>query len=109
MILDCPVLIKAPVVRRAPNFMTDHSSEIESNTGVRWLAVFEQFAAGVLIAAALGIAAVYNNTVQTNEAVDNLVERFQRFEERTDQRISNVENDVKKLQIEMARHHRSEG
>ena len=88
--------------------MTDHSSETETNKGVRWLAVFEQFAAGILIAAAVGIAAVYNSSVQTKEAVDNLVERFQRFEERTDQRITTVENDVKKLQIEMARHHRSD-
>jgi hypothetical protein len=71
--------------------------------GIRWLAVFEQVAGVLIVSAVLGIAAVYQTTIATNTAVWQLVTRFERFEEKTDQRIQKLESDVQQIKIDMAK------
>jgi hypothetical protein len=71
--------------------------------GIRWLAIFEQSASVVLAALLLGIFAIYSNVVKSGETLTALVVRMDRFEQKTDLRIQNIERDVKQLQIEMAR------
>ena len=74
--------------------------------GIRWLAIFEQSASVVLAALVIGVFATYITVSKTNDAVNALAIRMDRFEQKTDSRIQNIERDVKALQIEQARYHR---
>lgn len=78
----------------------------KESAGIRWLVIFEQSASVILAALLLGLVAVYNTVNQTNQAVNAMSDRLDRFEQKTDIRIQNLERDVKALQIEQARYHR---
>ena len=73
------------------------------NRGIRWLAIFEQSASVLLAALLLGMAATYKSVIETNETVNSLADRFDRFDQSTNSRIQNIERDVKEIQIEMAK------
>lgn len=79
---------------------------IKEPAGIRWLAIFEQSASVVLAALVIGVFATYITVSKTNDAVNALALRMDRFEQKTDSRIQNIERDVKALQIEQARYHR---
>lgn len=87
--------------------MTNPKNDTD-NRGIRWLAIFEQSASVLLAALVLGVFATYNTVIQTNDAVNLLADRMDRLEQKTDTRIQAIERDVKQIQIDMARFHRSE-
>lgn len=74
-----------------------------SSPGIRWLAIFEQSASVLLAMLVAGMFATYDQVSDTNNAVDALVERMDRFEQATSSRIQALELDVKNIQIELAK------
>lgn len=101
----CPDLKSGVVLPRDLMPMSDIQPKKEP-AGIRWLAIFEQSASVVLAALVIGVFATYITVSKTNDAVNALAGRMDRFEQQTDSRIQNIERDVKALQIEQARYHR---
>ncbi len=81
-----------------------------NNAGIRWLSVFEQVVTALIVAAVLGIAALLYSTQTLNQSVNNmtdkfdqLAQRFENFEAKTDQRINTIGIEVDELKVDMAR------
>lgn len=88
--------------------MSDYSES--NNAGIRWLSVFEQVVTALIVAAVLGIAALLYSTQTLNQSVNNmtdkfdqLAQRFENFEAKTDHRINSVEVEVDQLKVDMAK------
>ena len=81
-----------------------------NNAGIRWLSVFEQVVTALIVAAVLGIAALLYSTQTLNQSVvnmtdkfDQLAQRFENFEAKTDHRINTIGIEVDELKVDMAR------
>jgi len=80
--------------------MSDSSNE---NAGVRWLSIFEGVTVILIATALIGIGSIFITTNTTNTMLDQLVNRFNKFESRTDDRLTGLETRVTKLEVETAK------
>lgn len=74
-----------------------------SNTGIKWLSVFEGVATILIATAVAGIFGVLLMTQTMSNSLEQLMERFDRFEVRTDERLIKLETRVTRLETKVTK------
>ena len=80
------------------------------NAGIRWLSIFEGSMTMLVVAAVLGIFAVFTSTQSLQHSVgsmtdkiDQMADRLSETEKRNESRFNAIEIDVHKLQLDMTK------